>query len=556
MLFPWYAKYDEQVVHDIDLTKYNSILDILEEGFEKYADQLAYECMGQQMTYRQVDEASKQFAAYLQKDLGLQKGDRVAIQMPNTLQYPIVMFGVLRAGMIVVNTNPLYTEREMKHQFNDAGVKAIVILANFASKLERILKDTPVEHIIVTELGDLHSPLKGWFINTAVKHLKKMVPAYNLPTAIGFKKVMKKAASLTWDKPKVKQEDAAFLQYTGGTTGVSKGAILSHRNIIANVEQNYQWMRYKLNEGEEVVISALPLYHVFSMSVNCLTMFRMGAFNVLVTNPKDIPGFIKILSKHRFTFFTGVNTLFNALMNDPSFAQLDFSGLHISIGGGMAVQQAVANRWEEMTGCPLMEGYGLSETSPVVSTQPFKGEVRLGTIGLPFPSTQMSVRDDDGNVVEQGEAGEICIKGPQVFSGYWNLPEETKEAFFEGDWFRSGDIGTMDEDGYFRIVDRKKDMILVSGFNVYPNEVEDVLAMHESVAEVAVIGIPDEKTSEAVKAYIVFKEGKEATDKELQQHCRNYLTNYKVPKHYSFEKELPKSGVGKILRRLLKEDAK
>jgi long-chain acyl-CoA synthetase len=472
--------------------------------------------------------------------------------MPNLLQYPIALFGALRAGLVVVNTNPLYTAREVKHQFNDSGAKAIIILANFAFNLEKILPDTGIETVIVTEIGDMLGGFKKTLVNFVVKRVKKMVPSYSLPEAVSFNKALDAGKGYEYSKPDVNLDDVAFLQYTGGTTGVSKGAALSNKNIVANILQCKQWF-VGLSEGNEVIITALPLYHIFALTVNCLLMTHVGAKNILVTNPRDMPAFIKDLKKYPFTIITGVNTLFNGLMNQPDFKSVDFSILKYAIGGGMAVQRAVADRWKEITGKVLAEGYGLSETSPLLSCNPLGGGERVGTIGLPAPSTEMKIMDESGNEVQIGEAGEICARGPQVMSGYWQRPDETSQVF-HGDWFRTGDIGVMDEDGFFKVVDRKKDMINVSGFNVYPNEIEDVVASHDKVLEVAAIGVADEKSTEVVKLFVVKKEGS-LTEEELKDYCKENLTNYKRPRHIEFREELPKSNVGKILRRHLREES-
>jgi long-chain acyl-CoA synthetase len=548
---PWYAHYPAGVAHTINPEEYGSIIDLIDQAVGKFENHIAFENMGKTLTYGEVNEMSDRFAAYLQNDAGLQKGDRIILQMPNLLQYPVALFGALKAGLVVVNTNPLYTPREMQHQFKDSGAKAIVIIANFANHLDQIIQDTDIETVIVTELGDLLGGFKKVLVNFVVKYIKKMVPKYNLPTAITFEEVLKKGSQASFTKPALALSDNAFLQYTGGTTGVSKGAVLTHKNICANVLQCNQWF-LDTDEGEELVITALPLYHIFALTVNCMLMFSIGAHNVLITNPRDMPGFIKELKKHQMSVFTAVNTLFNGLLNQPDFANVDFSKLKYSIGGGMAVQNYVADKWQEITGKPLAEGYGLSETSPLVTCNPLDGTQRKGTIGLPAPSTEVSIRDDEGNEVATGERGEICCRGPQVMPGYWQRPEETAETFY-GDWFKTGDIGVIDEDGFIKIVDRKKDMILVSGFNVYPNEVEDVIADHEKVLEVAVIGVPDEKTTEAVKAFIV-KKDPSLTEEEVLLYCKENITNYKRPKHVEFRDELPKSNVGKILRRHLRED--
>jgi long-chain acyl-CoA synthetase len=507
--------------------------------------------MGARLTFRQVDQYSRSFAAYLQKDLKLQRGERIAIQMPNLLQFPIAFIGALRAGLIVVNTNPLYTPREMEHQFKDAGVSAIVIVANFASNLEKILANTSIKHVIVTELGDMLGTLKGALVNFVVKNVKKMVPEYHLPKAIPFKETLKKGASLQYDKPSLSVSDIAVLQYTGGTTGISKGAQLSHGNIIAHNSMITEWFKpYMSKAGDDIIITAIPMYHIFALTVNGVLMFSSGVKNVLITNPRDIPAFCKELKKHKFSIVTGVNTLFNGLLNNPQFKNLDFSALHGAVGGGMAVQDAVARKWEQVTGKPLVEGYGLSETSPVLCCNPLDGMHKMGTIGLPMPNTEVAIFDETGNQLAQGEVGEICARGPQVMSGYWQ--KDNEGVFFPGGWFRTGDIGKMDEEGFFKIVDRKKDMIKVSGFNVFPNEIENVIAEHPKVLEVAAIGIPDPKSGEVIKVFIV-KKDESLTEEELKKFFQANFTNYKIPKQIEFRKELPKTNVGKILRRALKE---
>ncbi|WP_143961534.1 AMP-binding protein [Litoribacter populi] len=549
--FPWFKQYPPSVAKEVDVNAYNSLVDLFEESVKKYGNGIAYECMGKKLTFKEVDELSKNFAAYLQNELKMKKGDRLAIQMPNLLQYPIVMFGALRAGMIVVNTNPLYTPSEMKHQFNDAQVDTIVILANFAANLEKIRNEIKAKHIIVSQIGDMLGSLKGGIVNLVVKHIKKMVPPYQLDGALKLKDVLSKGSSLSFRHEEMVASDAAFLQYTGGTTGVSKGAELTHANIIANMQQISAWMTPKLKENRETVITALPLYHIFALTVNCLAMLKIGAHNVLITNPRDMPAFIKEMSKHKFSVITGVNTLYNGLLNQEAFRNLDFSSLRVAVGGGMAVQKAVAEKWKKVTGVPIAEGYGLTETSPVATCNPIDGTERIGYIGVPLPNTEIKAIDEEGNEVATGEKGELCIKGPQVMRRYWNKPEETKEVF-EGEWFKTGDIGIIEADGFVKIVDRKKEMILVSGFNVYPNEVEDVISAHDKVLEVGVIGIADEKSTEKVVAYVVPKDNG-LTDKEVIAHSKQHLTNYKVPKEVYFVNELPKSNVGKILRRKIKE---
>jgi len=549
--YPWLKHYPAAVDKTINVTAYSSISELFDESVKKYGSSVAYECMGKTLSFDQLNQLSGNFANYLTEVLHLKKGTRIAIQMPNTLQYPVAMFGALRAGMIVVNTNPLYTPSEMKHQFNDSGAEVVVIVANFANNLEKILSEIKAKHIIITELGDLLGGLKGTIVNLVVKHVKKMVPAYSIPKAVSFKSALTQGSKHQFTPSKITLEDTAFLQYTGGTTGVSKGAELTHGNIVANMQQISAWMKPSLKEREEIVVTALPLYHIFALTVNCLAMLKIGAHNLLITNPRDMPGFIKELSKHKFSVFTGVNTLFNGLLNQEAFHQLDFSGLKIAVGGGMAVQKATADKWKKVTGTPLAEGYGLTETSPVATCNPTDGTERIGTIGLPLPNTEVIIIDDSGQTLPNGERGEICIKGPQVMKGYWNRPAETAEVMM-GDWFKSGDIGIMDNEGFTKIVDRKKEMILVSGFNVYPNEVEDVIASCEGVLEVGVIGMPDPKSTEKVVAYVVAK-NKSLTEKEVIAHCHESLTNYKCPKEVYFTDELPKSNVGKILRRKIKE---
>ncbi|MEL6252304.1 MAG: AMP-binding protein [Bacteroidota bacterium] len=548
----WHDKYPAGVPVEVDVTRYQSVAQILDECFEKYAKQTAYINMGASLTFGEVDKLSRDFAAYLQ-NLGLEKGDRIALQMPNILQYPIALFGAVRAGLIVVNTNPLYTAREMKHQFKDSGVKAIVILDNFASKLDEIIADTNIEHVVLTRLGDLLGGLKGFITNFVVKYVKKMVPAYSLPSAVPFKQALAIGSDCRYLQPEIKSDDVGFLQYTGGTTGVSKGATLSHGNLVANMLVMEEWNGGLLKEREETIITALPLYHIFAFTINCLAMVSIGGTNVLITNPRDMKGFLKEISKYKFTVITGVNTLFNGMLNHPGIEEVDFSNLKIAAGGGMAVQVAVNDAWKARTGKPILEGYGLSETSPVLSTNPNDGTDQIGTIGVPIPNTDMKIMDDQGNEVATGERGEICAKGPQVMRGYWNKLDENDKYFFPGGWFRTGDIGIMREDGFFKIVDRKKDMILVSGFNVFPNEIEDVVAHHPGVLEVAAIGVPDTKSTEAVKIFVV-KKDPAVTVEDLRTYCKENLTGYKVPKHVEFRDELPKSNVGKIIRRKLKEE--
>ncbi|HMV10751.1 MAG TPA: AMP-binding protein [Cyclobacteriaceae bacterium] len=550
--FPWIKNYPEGIPAEIKLYEYESLPDLFEKSCAKFKDRVAFENMGATMTFAEVDRLSRDFAAYLQS-IGLKKGDRIAIQMPNLLQFPVAFFGALRAGLTVVNTNPLYTPREMEHQFKDSGAKAIVIVENFANSLEKIIKHTVIEHIIVTRIGDMLPGLKGWITNFVVKNIKKMVPAYHLDNVTWFNDTLRKGASLKFTKPAIALEDNAVLQYTGGTTGIAKGAQLSHANIVAHNSMITQWFKPYLKQqvSEEIIITAIPMYHIFALTVNGVLMFSVGAKSVLITNPRDIPGFCKELKKHKFTIITGVNTLFNGLMNNAEFAKLDFSHLKGAVGGGMAVQDIVAKKWEQVTGKPLVEGYGLSETSPVLCCNPLDGTHRLGTIGLPMPSTEVAIFDDAGNQLPQGERGEICARGPQVMKGYWE--KDNEGVFFEGGWFKTGDIGMMDPDGFFKIVDRKKDMIKVSGFNVFPNEIENVAAGYPKVLEVAAIGVPDEKSGEAIKLFVI-KRDESLSEEELKKYLHENLTNYKVPKYVVFRKELPKTNVGKILRRALKEE--
>jgi long-chain acyl-CoA synthetase len=550
--FPWFKQYPAGIPQEIKLYEYNSLIELFEVSCNKYKDRIAFENMGARLTFGQVDELSRDFAAYLQKDLGLKKGERIAIQMPNLLQFPIAFFGALRAGLIVVNTNPLYTPREMEHQFKDSEATAIVIVANFASNLEKIIANTKIKHVIITQLGDRLGGLKGALVNFVVKKVKKLVPEYHLPNALSFNKVLKKGASLKLDAPPVSVNDIAVLQYTGGTTGISKGAQLSHGNIIAHNSMITQWFKPYMNAGgNDLIITAIPMYHIFALTVNGMLMFSTGVKNVMITNPRDIPGFCKELRKHKFTIITGVNTLFNGLLNNPTFKDLDFSYLKGAVGGGMAVQDVVAKRWQEVTGKPLVEGYGLSETSPVLCCNPLDGTHKTGTIGIPMPSTEVAIFNDNGDQLVQGEVGEICARGPQVMSGYWR--QNNEGVFFPGGWFRTGDIGLMSADGFFKIVDRKKDMIKVSGFNVFPNEIENVISAHPKVLEVAAIGVADSKSGEVIKIFVV-KRDQSLTEEELKKYCHENLTNYKVPRHIVFRTELPKTNVGKILRRALKEE--
>ncbi|MFN3454994.1 MAG: AMP-binding protein [Pseudobdellovibrio sp.] len=548
----WLKKYPKAVPQTINVEEYENILEVLDESVRKFRNKIAFKNFGSHITYHELDVLSGQFASYLQNDLGLKKGDRIAIQMPNLIQFPVALFGAMRAGLIVVNTNPLYTANEMKHQFNDSGATTLVILAQFAHLYEQIKTEVPIKNVIVTEVGDLLGFPKKHLINFVLKHVKKMVPAYNFKHQT-FNEALMKGSEKTYIQPSLTHNDTAFLQYTGGTTGVSKGAVLTHRNIIANMLQIVAWMRPRLVEGEEICVSPLPMYHIFSLTVNCLAFMKYGASNILITNPKDIPAFIKTLKTEKFTAMTGVNTLFNALANSPLIKEVDFSHTKISVAGAMALQTAVKERWKLATGTDVIEGYGLTETSPVVCCNPVDGTDKVGTIGIPVPNTEVRLIDENGHVITAaGEPGEICIKGPQVMQGYYNRPEETDKVIKDG-WLLTGDIAVMDNDGFFKIVDRKKDMILVSGFNVYPNEVEDAVVKHPKVLEAAAIGIPNEHSGEVVKVFIV-KKDETLTEEEIIAHTRTLLTNYKIPKIVEFRSELPKTNVGKVLRRTLREE--
>ena len=553
---PWLAAYPQGVPADVDLSKYPSLVALMDEAFTKYADRIAYSFMGKDVTYAQTDSLSNAFAAYLQ-GLGLVKGDRVAIMMPNVPQYPVTVAAILRAGFVVVNVNPLYTPRELEHQLKDSGAKAIVIIENFATTLEQCLVHTPVKHVVLCSMGDQLGMLKGTLVNYVVRNVKKMVPAFNLPGAVRFNDAVAQGARGAFKKPDIKPDDIALLQYTGGTTGVSKGAILLHRNVIANVLQSEAWndpVMTKVPEGEQPTsICALPLYHIFAFTVNMMLSMRTGGKTILIPNPRDLPAVLKELSKHTFHSFPAVNTLFNGLANHPDFNTVNWQNLKVSVGGGMAVQGAVAKLWLEKTGCPICEGYGLSETSPSASCNPVTAKEFTGTIGVPLPNTYMKLLDDEGHeVTTLGQPGEIAIKGPQVMAGYWQRPDETAKVMTEDGYFKSGDIGVVDERGYFKIVDRKKDMVLVSGFNVYPNEVEEVIAQMPGVLECAVVGVPDEKTGEAVKLVVVVN-SPQITEQAIRDFCKGKLTNYKHPKLIEFRQELPKTPVGKVLRRELRQ---
>ncbi len=549
----WLKSYPDDVVAEINPERYQSLVEVFEESIERFPQNVAFTNMSHDMTYATLDKLSKDFAAYCQHELKLKAGDRIGIMMPNLLQYPVAMFGALRAGLVVVNVNPLYTPRELKHQLNDSGAKALVVLSNFADTVEKVISETPqLEHVIVSNLGDQFPAIKRTIVNFAVKYIKKMVPSFNLPSALSYRDVLSRGAQLSYQKPQIAGDDLAYLQYTGGTTGLAKGAMLSHRNMVANLEQASAAYGTQLTDGKELIVTALPLYHIFALTANCLLFMKFGAKNLLITNPRDIPAFIKDLSSVKFTAITGVNTLFNALLNNAAFKELDFNSLKLTLGGGMAVQRAVAQQWKDVTGVHLLEGYGLTECCPLVTVAPHNSQGFNGTIGLPCSSTQVRIMGDDG--VEKGfnEPGELQVKGPQVMMGYYNKPEETAKVM-DGDWFGTGDIATIDEDGFCKIVDRQKDMIIVSGFNVFPNEIEDVCAMHKGVLEVAAIGIPHEVSGEVVKIFVV-KKDQSLDEKALKAHCREQLTAYKVPKLIEFRDELPKTNVGKILRRELREE--
>jgi long-chain acyl-CoA synthetase len=547
----WVKSYPPGVPAEVRFDQFASIGALVDHCTKQYADRPAYTNMGKTLSFADIDRMSRSFGAWLQAK-GYGKGSRVAIMMPNVLQYPSVVFGALRAGCIVVNCNPLYTPRELEHQLKDSGAEVIVILENFAKTLEQVIKSTPIKHVVLAAVGDLLG-FKGHIVNLVLRHVKKMVPAFNLPSALRFNDVISEGGGQTLTPVTVQQTDVAFLQYTGGTTGVSKGATLTHRNILANLEQAGAWIAPFLGDARQVMITPLPLYHIFSLTANCLLMMKLGGCNVLITNPRDIPGLVKELSQHRFTMMTGVNTLFNALLNNADFAKLDFSPLKVTLGGGMAVQKPVADRWKQVTGCTLVEAYGLSETSPAATINPLDIKEYNGTIGLPISSTEIVLRDDAGKDVALGEPGEICIRGPQVMQGYWNRADETAKVMTKDGFFATGDVGIMDEKGYVRIVDRKKDMILVSGFNVYPNEIEGVVAGHPGVLECAVVGIADEHSGEAVKLFVV-KKDPALTEATLREFCATNLTGYKRPKAIEFRTELPKTNVGKILRRALRDE--
>ena len=539
---------------NIDMSRYKSVLQVFDESCARFADRPAFTCMGKMITYGQLEEKSRYFAAYLQNHTDLKEGDRIAIQLPNTLMFPVAVFGVLRAGLIVVNTNPLYSEREMEHQFNDSGARAIVVLANMAHSVQKLLKLTCLKHVFVTELGDMHPFIKRHAINKVVKYVKKMVPAYHLPHAIPFRKALHLGRKGHWAPTRPPLNGVAILQYTGGTTGVAKGAMLTHKNLVANMLQARGVIDSLLNEGGETIVAPLPMYHIYTFTVNCMVMMAQGNHSLLITNPRDLPAFVKVLKNNHFTCFVGLNTLFVALCNRDDFKALNFSSLKLTISGGMALTKIAAEQWEEVTGCAIAEGYGLTETSPVATFNP-PAAIQLGSIGKPVASTELKVIDINGETLAQGESGELCIRGPQVMQGYWQQPTETAKVLTADGWFMTGDIAVIQGDGYVRIVDRKKDMINVSGFNVYPNEVEEVIASHPDVLEVAAVGVADVKSGEAVKVFIVSRSGN-LTVKAVRDWCKKRLTTYKVPRLVEFRDQLPKTNVGKVLRRQLRDEAK
>jgi long-chain acyl-CoA synthetase len=550
---PWFKSYPQGVPQEVDMDEYRSIVSVFETAVDKYNARPAFANFGKSLTYGEIDTLSRHFAAYLLSELKLKKGDRVAIMMPNCLQYPIAIFGILRAGLTVVNVNPMYTARELKHQLIDSGASALLVVDNFGHTVQEVVADTPLKQVITTGLGDLLGFPKGALINFVLKYVKKLVPDYDIPGAVRFKDTMTLGRMQSLPEIDIDSEDIAFLQYTGGTTGVAKGAMLTHRNLVANMQQSGVWVGTGLDYGNEVIITALPLYHIFALTANGLVFVKLGGLNHLISNPRDMPGFVKELQKTRFTAITGVNTLFNGLLNTPGFDQVDFSNLKMTLGGGMAVQRAVAEKWKKVTGVTLVEAYGLTETSPAVCINPMDLKDYNGAIGLPVPSTDVCLKDDDGNILTTlGQVGELCVKGPQVMKGYWQRPEETANVIDSDGWLHTGDMAKMDENGFFYIVDRKKDMILVSGFNVYPNEVEDVIAGIEGVLEVAAIGVPDEKSGEAVKVFIV-KKDPALTAEQVKAYCRENLTGYKQPRLVEFRTELPKTNVGKILRKELRD---
>lgn len=546
----WLKNYTHGIPANINADQYSSVVQLIDEVFKKYKNQPAFSNMDKVLTFSQLDKKSNHFAAYLHSR-GLKPGDKIALMMPNMLQYPIALFGALRAGLIVVNTNPLYTSHEMKHQFIDSGVKAVVIAENFASNLQKIIGETQISTVIVTSIGEMLGWMKGTVVNFVVRSVKKMVPAYKIANTVKFTDALEQGKRFTINDFNCRPDDVVLLQYTGGTTGISKGAMLTNRNLVANMLQIQAVIRPHLSDGMNIALSPLPMYHIFAFTVNVMALMSIGTFSILVTNARDLPSVIKEFRKHKINLMTGVNTLFNGLLNHSEFAKADFSALKVTVGGGMAVQRAVAEKWQQVTGCVLSEGYGLTETSPVATVNPVDGSGKIGTIGMPLPSTDVRVVDEEGHIVPAGEVGEIQIYGPQVMKGYYNRPDETDKVLKDG-WLSTGDMGLMQEDGYFQIVDRKKDMINVSGFNVYPNEIEDVIARHPKVLEVAAVGIADERSTEVVKVFIVRKD-KSLKEKEIIDFCKEYLTGYKIPKIVEWRDELPKTNVGKILRRKLKE---
>ena len=551
---PWLASYPEGIPAEIDADEFSSVPEVLQGAIDNYRDRPAFTNMGASLTYAEVDKLSSQFAAYLLGELKLKKGERVAIMMPNCLQYPVATFGVLRAGLVVVNVNPMYTPRELRHQLTDSGASVLLVLDNFGDTAQKALDDSDVRHVITTGLGDMLGFPKGMIVNFALKYVKKMVPDYDIQGAVRFRDTLASGQKHTLPEVAISPDDIAFLQYTGGTTGVAKGAMLTHRNMVANMQQASAWIDQDLELGNETIITALPLYHIFALTANGLVFMKIGGHNYLITNPRDMPGFVNELRKVRFTAITGVNTLFNGLLNTPGFNEVDFSALKLTLGGGMAVQRSVAERWKRTTGVTLVEAYGLTETAPAACINPMNLAEYNGAIGLPIPSTDACIKDDDGNMLPVDEVGELCIKGPQVMKGYWHRPEDTANVIDADGWLHTGDMAKMDEKGFFYIVDRKKDMILVSGFNVYPNEVEDVIAMMPGVLEVAAVGVPDEKSGEVVKLVVV-KKDESLTADQIKAHARENLTGYKQPRHIEFRKELPKTNVGKILRRELRDEA-
>jgi long-chain acyl-CoA synthetase len=553
---PWLAAYAEGVPETLAVPEHKSLRDMIESALHEYADRPAFTNMGTTLTFRELDERSMRFACYLQKDLGLIKGERVAIMLPNVLQYPVALCGTFRAGLVVVNVNPLYTARELKHQLSDSGARCIIILENFAHNLAKIIADTSIRHVVTTQVGDLLDKPKGWLVNVVLKRVKKQVPPFNLPGGVTLADALMAGKGKQLTPVELGFSDIAFLQYTGGTTGLAKGAMLSHRNMVYNIAQSKAWQADAFANVDRVVaITALPLYHIFSLQSNGLGMMSQGGENILITNPRDFPAFVTELRKHRFTYFTGVNTLFAALLNTPGFADLDFSSLRLTIGGGMAVQEATAKKWKKVTGNPITQAYGLTETSPGAIVNPLGVTEFTGSIGVPISSTEVRICDDNGNDVEPGTPGEIFIRGPQVMEGYWRQPDETAKVMLPGGWLRTGDIGHMDEQGFIYIEDRKKDMINVSGFNVYPNEIEGVVAEMDGILEVAAVGVPDEKSGEAVKLFVV-KRDQSITEEDVVEHCRNNLTGYKIPREVEFREELPKTNVGKVLRRALRDESR